>query len=164
METLKIKLLSLTIVLALLSCGGTTNNLASGEFSKIDNYKINSYAGCCGCKAKYFNIYQHKQIQEQIIYKYNCYTPGLPTKYVFNYKKSGNLVDCDKYIATANNDFEIALTGYETTMFSLLDSDTLKFGNKTMQYSEIKGFRKAKDKEVTHSFPLIKKGYNLTVK
>jgi hypothetical protein len=165
MASLKINLLLLSIAPALLSCSRFNNTRSVGQFSKTTTYKINGYAGCCGCFARYFNIYEGKKIEEQVIYNYNCYSPGLPTKFVFNYAKNGNLVDCDKYIATSSNDIELELTSYEKRLFILLDTDTsLHAANTNIKYAEIKGFRKPKEKEVTHSFPLVKKGYKLRAK
>jgi len=159
---LKKNILLLSIVLTLISCGGTTNKFSSGDLEKSEKYKINSYYGCCGLFAYYFNIYKYGKKQEQIVYKYTDAKTFLPTKYIFNYGKGGHLLYCDRYIATKNNDFEIGLTENEKVIFLLLDTDTSgKFGNKSMRFSDIKGFRKPKEKEVTHPFPLMRKGYKV---
>lgn len=145
-------------VLAMLfnSCG-TTNNIATGNFSKKDSYKINSYAGCCGCFAKYFNIYSGKKLIEQIVYSYNCYNAGSPTKFIFNYNEIGHLQYCDKLVATVNDDFQIPVTAYEKIIFVLLDSFiNLNRYTPVQTYTGIKGFRKLIDKEITHTFPLGK--------
>jgi hypothetical protein len=152
------------ILATLLSCGGTTHNLSSGNFSKTHSYKINSYYGCCGCKAKYFTINSGKRKVEQVIYSYNCYGTGKPTKFVFNYNNKGRLMSCDKYIATVQDDFSLKLTDQEKMIFETLDaSNVMKADYSTVRLSDIKGFRKPQDKEITHTFPLIKKGYKLPV-
>ena len=151
-----IRNLILLVLLAMLSCG-TTNNISSGNFSKKNSYKINSYAGCCGCDAKYLNIYEDKRLVEQIVYSYNCYTAGSPTKFIFNYNKIGHLQYCDKLIATTEDDFQIPVTAYEKIVFSSLDSVINSTRHTPIQtYSGIKGFRKPVEKEITHSFPLGK--------
>lgn len=154
----------LTIFTTLISCGGTTHSLSSGRFSKKENYKINSYYGCCGCSAKYFIINSGKRKVEQVVYSYNCYNIGKPTKFIFNYNNGGQLINCDKYIATTSDDYTLALNELERQLFSMLDTNNLmKADYTTIKFSEIKGFRKPADKEVTHSFPLIKKGYKLSI-
>jgi len=164
MAILKKIILSVIISVGLISCGGTTHYLASGQFSKKDNYKINSYYGCCGCKAKYFIITSGKRKVEQVIYSYNCYNIGKPTKFIFNYNDRGKLISCDKLVATTSDDFTQTLNEQEKQIFSTLDtSSLLKANYTTIKFSEIKGFRKPIDKEVTHSFPLIKKGYKLPI-
>jgi hypothetical protein len=164
MTNLKYIILITVISVTIISCGGTTNSLSSGQFSKEDNYKINSYFGCCGCSAKYFNINSGKRKVEQVIYSYNCYNVGKPTKFIFVYNDRGNLISCDKFVATTSEDFTQTLNEQEKQIFALLDkSDLFKANYTTIKFSEIKGFRKPIDKEVTHSFPLIKKGYKLKV-
>ena len=164
MAILKKIILSVIISVGLISCGGTTHYLASGQFSKKDNYKINSYYGCCGCKAKYFIITSGKRKVEQVVYSYNCYNIGKPTKFIFNYNDRGKLISCDKLVATTSDDFTQTLNEQEKQISSTLDtSSLLKANYTTIKFSEIKGFRKPIDKEVTHSFPLIKKGYKLPI-
>jgi len=159
------KIFQLSIIIATLtSCGGTTHYLSSGDFSKTATYKVNSYFGCCGCEAKYFIINSDKRKVEQIIYSYNCYSIGKPTKFIFNYNKRGQLISCDKYVATTSNDFTQTLNEQEKQLFSTIDtSSLLKANHTTIKFSEITGFRKPVDKEITHSFPLIKKGVKLPV-
>jgi hypothetical protein len=156
-------LLALTC-LSLLSCGGASHYLASHNLSGNDSYEVNSYFGCCGCQAKYFDIKSGKRIVEQVVYSYNCSSIGAPTKFVFNYDKRGRIVSCDKYVATMTNDFTIALSDYEKNVFSVIDtSSTMKANYTISQFSEIKGFRKAVDKEITHLFPIVRKGEKLPV-
>ena len=164
MITLKKNSFLIAIFVTLISCGGTTHYLSSGEFSKKDNYKINSYSGCCGCEAKYFIINSGRRKVEQIIYSYNCYRTGKPTKFIFNYNKLGRIISCEKYVATTSNDFTLKLSEQEKNLFYTVDSNSLMKANyTTIKFSEIKGFRKPNDKEITHSFPLIKKGVKLSV-
>jgi hypothetical protein len=164
MTLIKNTILLIVITTVLISCGGTTHSLSSGQFSKRDNYKINSYYGCCGCEAKYFIINSGKRKVEQIIYSYNCYAKGKPTKFVFNYNKLRRIISCDKYIATTSNDFTLKLSEQEKSLFYTVDTSSLTKANfTTVKLSEIKGFRKPIDNEITHSFPLIKKGSKLTV-
>lgn len=164
MTTLKKIFFSLIIPVGLTSCGGTTHYLASGQYSKKDNYKINSYYGCCGCEAKYFIINSGKQKVEQVIYSDNCYNIGKPTKFIFNYNDRGKLISCDKLIATTSDDFTQTLNEQEKRIFSMLDTSILLKANyTTIKFSEIKGFRKPIDKEVTDSFPFIKKGYKVPI-
>jgi hypothetical protein len=154
-----------SIALTLISCGGTTHYLSSGSFSKADTYNINSYYGCCGCEAKYFLINSGKRKAEQVIYSYNCYRIGKPTKFVFNYNKQGRLISCDKYVSTTTNDFSMELSDYEKKIFSMLDTSSMTKANySVIKFSEIKGFRKPIDNEITHSFPLVKKGSDLQVR
>jgi hypothetical protein len=156
--------LLIAISIVLISCGGTTHSLSSGQFSKKDNYKINSYYGCCGCEAKYFVINSGKRKVEQIIYSYNCYGTGKPTKFIFNYNSLGQIISCDKYVATTSNDFTLELSEQEKNLFYTVDTSSLmKANHTTINFSEIKGFRKPVDKEITHAFPLIKKGSRLPV-
>ena len=151
-------------IFTLTSCGGTTHSLTSGNFSNNDNYKINSYFGCCGCQAKYFTINSRKRKVEQIIYSYNCYSIGKPTKFIFNYNDNGQLISCDKYVATNSNDYIQKLTEQERQLFSAIDTiSSIKATHINIKFSEITGFRKPQEKEVTHSFPLIKKGYKLQI-
>jgi hypothetical protein len=165
MTTLKNIILLIAIFVTLISCGGTTHSLSSGQLSKKDNYKINSYYGCCGCEAKYFIINSGKKKVEQIIYSYNCYGAGKPTKFVFNYNKLGRIISCDKYVATTSNDFTLKLSEQEKNLFYTVDTSSLMKANYTIiNFSEITGFRKPIDKEITHSFPLIKKGVKLPVR
>jgi hypothetical protein len=148
----------------LISCGGTTHHLTSGNLSKNKTYHVNSYYGCCGCEAKYFLIKSGRRKVEQIIYSYNCYAKGKPTKFVFNYNKLGRIISCDKYVATTLDDFTLKLSEQEKQIFYAVDtSSLLKAKSTTINFSEITGFRKPFDKEVTHSFPLIKKGGKLKV-
>jgi hypothetical protein len=164
MTTLRNSIFFIAIFVTLISCGRTTHSLSSGQFSKKDNYKINSYYGCCGCSAKYFIINSGKRKVEQVIYSYNCYNVGKPTKFIFNYNDRGQLISCDKYVATTSDDFTQTLNEQERQLFSTLDTSTLLKANSTaIELSKLKGFRKPIDKEVTHSFPLIKKGYKLPV-
>ncbi len=152
------------VVLTLISCSGTTHFLSSGQFSKNEKYKVNSYYGCCGCEAKYFIIDSGKRKVEQIIYSYNCYKVGAPTKFIFNYNKQGKLISCDKYVATTSSDFTLKLTEKEKIIFNTVDtSSSMKANYTSIKFSEITGFRKPIDKEITHSFPLIRKGYKLLV-
>src|SRR5690349_20865694 len=146
MQVLKNIILVVAIFVTLISCGGTTHSLSSGQFSEEDNYKINSYYGCCGCEAKYFIINSGKRKVEQIIYSYNCYDTGKPTKFVFNYDKRGRIISCDKYIATTSNDLTLKLTEQEQNLFYTVDTSSLMKANYTaIKFSEIKGFRKPVD-------------------
>ena len=164
MTIIKKIILLILIFVTLISCGGTTHYLSSGQFSRKDNYKINSYYGCCGCEAKYFIINSGKRKVEQVIYSYNCYAKGKPTKFVFNYNKLGRIISCDKYVATTSNDFTLKLSEQEKNLFYTVDTSSLMKPNFTIiKFSEITGFRKPIDKEITHSFPLIKKGAKLQV-
>lgn len=164
MTRLKKIIFSTIIFFTLISCGGTTHRLSSGQFSKKDNYKINSYSGCCGCKAKYFVINSGKRKAEQVIYSYNCYSTGKPTKFIFNYNKLGRIISCDKYVATTSNDFTLKLSEQERELFNMVDTSSLmKANNTTIKFSEITGFRKPIEPEITHSFPLIKKGSKLHI-
>lgn len=130
------KIFQLSIIIATLtSCGGTTHYLASGDFSKTATYKVNSYFGCCGCQAKYFIVNSGKRKIEQIIYSYNCYNIGKPTKFIFNYNDRGKLISCDKYVATTSNDFTQTLNEQEKQLFSTLDtSSLLKANHTTIKY------------------------------
>ena len=159
------KIFLFTLIIAtLISCGGTTHYLASGEISKTETYKINSYYGCCGCEAKYFIISSGKRKVEQVIYSYNCYNIGKPTKFIFNYNNKGHLISCAKYVATTSNDFTQKLNERETQLFSTIDTSSLMRANHTtIKFLEITGFRKPVDNEVTHLFPLIKKGVKLPI-
>lgn len=140
----------------LISCGGTTHHLSSGNLSKNETYKVNSYYGCCGCEAKYFVIKSGRRKTEQIIYSYNCYAKGKPTKFVFNYNKLGRIISCDKYVATTSNDFTLKLSDQEKNLFYTVDTSSLMKANyTTIKFSTITGFRKPVDKEITHSFPLV---------
>ena len=126
------KLFYLTFIVTLFtSCGGTTHYLASGDFSKTENFNVNSYYGCCGCEAKYFIINSGKRKVEQIIYSYNCYNIGKPTKFIFNYNVRGQLMSCDKYVATISNDFTQTLNEKERELFSKLDTSSLMKANHT---------------------------------
>lgn len=150
------------ISVTLISCGGTTHYLTSGNFSKDEKYQVNSYYGCCGCEAKYFLIDSGKRKIEQVIYSYNCSGIGSPTKFVFNYNRKGKIIGCDRYVATTSNDFTIPLSDYEKKLFLTVDTSNIMKANYTLtKFSEIRGFRKPIDKEIAHSFPLIKKGYKL---
>jgi hypothetical protein len=153
-----------TTIFILISCSGTTHYLASGNFTNNESYRINSYYGCCGCEAKYFILYTGKRKTEQIIYSYNCYGTGKPTKFVFNYNQQGRLISCDRYVATNANDFTQILNKNERKLFSTVDTSfLLKANYSIIQFSEIQGFRKPLEKEIAHSFPLIRKGYKLPV-
>ena len=164
MAIFKNLILFITIFVSLISCGGATHSLSSGQFSKKEHYKINSYSGCCGCEAKYFIIIAGRKKIEQIIYSYNCYGTGKPTKFVFNYNILGKIINCNKYVATTSNDFTLKLTEQEKSLFATVDTNNLmKAKYTTIKFSEITGFRKSIDKEVTHSFPLIQKGYKLSI-
>lgn len=153
------------ICLLLAGCGGTTRNLSKGYLSNANKFAVKSYAGCCGCAAEYFNIYHHTNLTEQVVYKYNCYTAGMPTKFIFNYDEYGQLLYCSKSIATTGDDFEEPLSDEERGLFLLLDKDKiLNIGDKYIKYNAIKGFRKVKAGESSHQFPLIKHGSNVKVK
>jgi hypothetical protein len=149
----------------LLNACSTSNNLKSGVFTTTYNYNINSYFGCCGCEAKYFTINKGKSPIEQIIYSYNCYNEGSPMKFIFNYNKKGQIVSCEKYIGTVNNDYTLPLTEQEIFILSLVKNDsTLKPKFAEREFYEIKGFRKPLEGEIAHSFPLIKNGIKLPIK
>lgn len=165
MTTIKCIILVIVSLATLISCGGTTHSLSSGRFSKDDTYQVNSYYGCCGCSAKYFTINSGKRKVEQVIYSYNCYNIGQPTKFIFNYNEKGQLISCDKYVATTSDDYTQPLSELERQLFSTIDtSSRLKANYTILKFSEIRGFRKQMDKEMTHPFPLVKKGYKLPVK
>lgn len=165
MKAIKNIIFSIAISVTLFSCGGTTHSLSSGQFSKKDNYIVNGYYGCCGCEAKYFIIKSGKRKIEQIIYSYNCYGKGKPTKFIFNYNSIGRIISCDKYVATISNDFTLKLSEQEKKLFYMVDTSSLmKANSTTIRFSEITGFRKPIDKEITHSFPLIRRGANLPVR
>ena len=164
MRISKTTFLPIIITMTLISCGGATHHLASGSFSKNDTYEVNLYNGCCGCEAKYFTIFSGKRKIEQVVYSYNCYRPGKPTKFVFNYNKHGRLVSCNKYVATNSNDFTIKLSEYEQKLFSTFDtSSSMRPNYFFIEFSKITGFRKPNYNEITHEFPLIKKGSKLPV-
>ena len=55
-------LTTISICYTMLSCSGTKHVLDSGELANSSSYKINSYVGCCGCSAEYFNIYSKDNI------------------------------------------------------------------------------------------------------
>jgi hypothetical protein len=149
----------------LVSCGGTTRNLSSGQFSKTEKYTIKSYYGCCGCAAEYFNIYNGSVWTEQLVYKYNCYSTGMPTKFIFNYDEYGQLLYCNKLVATSGDDFDDPLTSNERNLFLFLDKDKiLVIGDNYIKYSTIKGFRKLKPGDISHPFPLIKGGGGTKIK
>jgi len=151
------------LAILLLSCA-TKNNLSSGTLENNHSYKIYSYYGCCGCESKYLTISRGKKAIEQIIYSYNCHDKGKPTKFIFNYDKKGKIVSCDKFIATIKNDYTMELSNEEKVLFVTVDNDsTLKQEFNIIRFSQITGFRKARDNEVSHKFPLIKKGYKLPV-
>lgn len=83
----------------------------------------------------------------------------MPTKFIFNYDEYGRLLYCNKLVATTDNDFEEALTPNESNLFLFLDKDKiLNIGYKYIKYRDIKGFRKLKFAETSHSFPLVKGG------
>ena len=164
MTSLKSIIFFILTSLALLSCGGASHYLASCNFSENDSYEVNSYFGCCGCQAKYFDIKSGKRIVEQVVYSYNCSSVGSPTKFVFNYDNRGRIISCDKYMATTANDFTLPLTNYERNVFSAIDTNnTLKANYTIIRFSEIKGFRKPVGSEITHSFPIVRKGEKLPV-
>jgi hypothetical protein len=166
MQKIKQYLWIVAAIVLLYSCGGTSSKLFSGHLSQGERYKIKSYTGCCGCHAEYFEIYESSKVKEQVIYKYNCHTPGMPTKFVFSYSEGGEILYCDKYVATTDNDFEQRLTDNERALFELLENNnkTLILKNNSVRYSSIVGFRKAKKDEVTHTFPLDKNGYSVEVR
>lgn len=157
--------LSLLIVAStfLHSCSGSSKTISSGSMSKEEKYKIKSYAGCCGCAAKFFNLYERKKIKEQIVYQYNCFGKGSVTKFIFNYDNSGSIMNCDSYLATDQNDFDMSISGQEKFVFErVYDTDTLPAieNSKVILYKNILGFRKAKEGESGHSFPFVKGGSN----
>lgn len=162
---MRFKLIYILLISTLLiSCGGTTHHLASGNFSENQSYRINSYYGCCGCHAKYFLLKTGKQETAQIIYSYNCYTIGKPTKFIFNHNKKGQIISCEKYIATTDSDFTIQITDAERHLFNLADTSiTLRDISRIINLSAITGFRKPTSSETTHDFPLIKKGHKLPI-
>ena len=165
MTNAKYILFSIGIITTMISCSGTTNKISSGRLSNIIKYRINSYAGCCGCFATYFDIYERGVKQEEVIYKYNCYNPGMPTKFIFKYDENGELLYCDKFVATVTSDFEAPLTANEKYIFDLLDKNqVLSINGTTIKYSEVKGFRKPKEQETTHMFPLINGGAKVKVR
>ena len=155
---------SFGLVFILISCA-TKNKLSTGLLENNHNYKIYSYYGCCGCESKYFTISLGKKAVEQIIYSYNCHGKGKPTKFIFNYDKKGKIVSCDKFVATITNDFSMELSAQEKVLFAMVENDsTMKQEYNIIKFSEIKGFRKSLEKEITHSFPFLKKGYKLPVR
>ena len=84
--------------------------------------------------------------------------------FIFNYNRLGRIISCDKYVATTSNDFTLKLSEQEKSLFYIVDTSKLMRANYTkIRFSEIKGFRKPFDKEITHSFPLINRGGNLPV-
>lgn len=102
---------------------------------------------------------------EQVVYKYSCYAAGMPTKFIFNYDEYGQLLYCSKSIATTGDDFDTPLSEDERALFLLLDKDKiLNIGDKFIKYNTIKGFRKVKDGESFHHFPLMKRGAGVKVK
>jgi hypothetical protein len=151
----------------LCSCfSGTTKHLDSGQFSKTFQYRINRYAsGCCGCVAEYADIIKQGDIQEQIVYKYNCYSAGMPTKFVFNYDEYGLLLYCNKLIATTGNDVTVELTEEEKKLFSILDAKTyLVLANKIIKFSSIKGFRQVSANDVSHPYVILKNKKQIIIK
>ena len=74
------------------------------------------------------------------------------------------MVSCDKFIATTKNDFTMELTAEERSLFVTVDNDsTLKQEYNIIKFSEIKGFKKPRENDISHSLPLVKKGYKLPV-
>jgi hypothetical protein len=150
------------LLIVLLSCGGNKILLETVQISDQARYELNSYVGCCGCKANYFDLKLGNKILEEVIYSYNCSGPGIPTKFRFNYSENGKIVDFSKYIATTESDYEIQLTSSEKSLFAAIERDsTLKGKDISLSLSRIQGFRKLFAGEMGHSFPLIKKGYKL---
>ncbi|MGC4103524.1 hypothetical protein [Ferruginibacter sp.] len=165
--TIKRTLFIVSIAFSLLSCGAYVSNIASGSLSKTTRYKMYNYASsCCGCKAEYFNIYNSTgEIKEQVVYTYNCYSHGMPTKFVFNYDEYGRLIYCSKLVATTEDDFEEPLNESERTLLDEINkTKVLTIQDKIVRYSAIKGFRKPRSQEITHEFPLAKKSFGVPVK
>lgn len=156
-------LFSITLF-TLFSCGGITNTLSTGQFSKNNSYNVKSYFGCCGCEAKYLLLKKGNRKTEQIIYSYNCYAKGNPTKFIFNYNKSGKIISCEKYIATNSSEYTIKLSEEEKQIFRTIDTSLLMRANSTkLKLSDITGFRKPLEKEITHSFPLVRRGFKIPI-
>jgi hypothetical protein len=66
-------------------------------------------------------------------------------------------------VATTTNDFTVALNERERELFSTIERSGLIEAEDTTINSEVKGFRKPGENEVTHPFPLVKNGYKLPV-
>lgn len=128
--------------------------LAKGNLEDNLSYEVKNVFSCCGCKASFFNIYKSKRIVEQVVYSYNCYKPGPPTKYLFTYDKTGKVTDCEAFIFVTDSSYLNGITKSESIIFTKLDSTLGNF----------KGSRKIKPNEVMHAFPFVKGGYKLAVK
>jgi len=164
LQVMKSSFLSV-ISIILIGCEGATHHLAKGSFTENETYKVNSYYGCCGCQARYFMIEARKKKVEQVVYSYNCPAGGgAPTKFTFIYNKNGKLLSCERYVATTGDDFTMPLSEHERKLFFAVDTnDVTQKTYTSINFSKIKGFRKPTDKEVVHPFPLIKKGYKLSI-
>ncbi len=106
-------------------------------------------AGCCGCKAIFYNVTRDKKLTEQFVMETKC---GLyePTKHLFTFNTKGKLTDIKSLIVVTDNSFTFPLTEIDRKAFIKLDSiyaDWQIVNKRQIVFANIKGF---KEGENTH--------------
>jgi hypothetical protein len=107
-------------------------------------------AGCCGCKALYFNSYKRGLITEQFVVE-TSFGIFEPTKHIFT-TKGGKVDSFNSFVAVIDSSYTLPVSGQDKVIFQKLDSvyQTWSYPKRAIVFTKITGFKKA---ERTH-FPV----------
>ncbi|HYG15375.1 MAG TPA: hypothetical protein VEC12_06435 [Bacteroidia bacterium] len=116
-------------------------------------------AGCCGCRAYYYNVYEGKRWTEQFVVETFCGIDN-PTKHYLIYDSSGKHVGTESYIVVFDSSFIIPASDLDRMLFTKLDAIYKSWNDNSkrdVDFTKIKGFKKVSwnSKEKAHF--LIKK-------
>lgn len=107
------------------------------------SYEVKGMAGCCGCKALFYNVYKNSLLSEQVVAEVRC---GLfqPTKHVFTTNLKGKVIAYKSFVAVTDSSFTLPVTELDKAAFAHLDSlnrDWAKATPGVIVFSAIKGFK-----------------------
>jgi hypothetical protein len=138
------------IAIAFTSCFRESyNTLQRVDLTSADRYEVKSMAGCCGCKAIFYNVTRNNKIAEQFVVETNC---GLyePTKHLFTTDIKGEVTNIKSLIAVTDSSFTFPLTEIDKNALFKLDSiytDWRSVNKRQIVFADITGYKQG---EKTH--------------
>ena len=125
------------------SCGEVYRSIQKTNFDQQVVCDIKTMAGCCGCKAFYYNIYQNKILIEQFVVEIECKSCE-PTMHIFNRNNKGKLTGINSYVAVTDDNYTIPLNEWDKRAFKIMDSIYSTWNSPTKReitFGAIKGFK-----------------------
>ncbi len=111
-------------------------------------------SGCCGCYSYYYNVYEGDKVKEQFVVELGGCLVYRPTKHFFDYDSKGGIQVKNSLVATTENNFEIEISKKDLELLEKLDSlyreDPRYASSRKVDLTEIKGYKKTKDREKIH--------------